>query len=237
MERIIGRKLITLDEVDSTNEYAKRIAQNVPEGTVVVAKRQTAGRGRRGRNWTSPEGGLWLSVVLKPPRVDPRLVFVGALAVVDTLADFGIESGIKWPNDVWAGGRKISGILTEGKAGEYSILGIGLNVNNAIPEELRKMATSMREILGREVSLSEVFHTLVGNLDHWYGLFLNGRDGEIVSALKERSIILGKEVRIIDDKAELVGRAVDIDVDGALVLETPGGRVRVLHGDVSLRFL
>ena len=77
--------IVTLDEVDSTNEYAKRMASEAPEGTVVVARRQTAGKGRRGRRWASPEGGLWFSVILKPPRVDPRLVFVGALGVTDLL--------------------------------------------------------------------------------------------------------------------------------------------------------
>ncbi|WP_048055058.1 biotin--[acetyl-CoA-carboxylase] ligase [Thermococcus onnurineus] len=237
---IIGRKIIHFHEVDSTNEYAKLIALDEREGTVVVADRQTAGKGRKGRTWASPEGGLWMSVILKPkaePKHLSKLVFIGALAVVDTLWKFGIEAGIKWPNDVWVNGRKICGVLTEGRIGEFVILGIGLNVNNDAPEELRKMATSMREFLGREVSLSEVFHALIRNLDHWYRLFLNGRYAEIISALKERSIVLGKEVKIIDDETELVGRAVDIDVDGALILETPKGRVRVLHGDVSLRFL
>ncbi|NJE47547.1 biotin--[acetyl-CoA-carboxylase] ligase [Thermococcus sp. GR7] len=237
---IIGRKIIHLREVDSTNEYAKLIALDEREGTVVVADRQTAGKGRKGRTWASPEGGLWMSVILKPKAESKhlsKLVFIGALAVVDTLWKFGIEAGIKWPNDVWVNGRKICGVLTEGRIGEFVILGIGLNVNNDAPEELRKMATSMREFLGREVSLSEVFRALIRNLDHWYRLFLNGRYAEIISALKERSIVLGKEVKIIDDETELVGRAVDIDVDGALILETPKGRVRVLHGDVSLRFL
>lgn len=237
---IIGRKIIHLPEVDSTNEYAKLIALDEREGTVVVADRQTAGKGRKGRTWASPEGGLWMSVILKPkaePKHLPTLVFIGALAVVDTLWKFGIEAGIKWPNDVWVNGRKICGVLTEGRIREFVILGIGLNVNNEVPEELRKIATSMREFLGREVSLSEAFHTLIRNLDHWYGLFLDRRYGEIISALKERSIVLGKEVKIIDDETELVGRAVDIDVDGALILETPKGRVRVLHGDISLRFL
>ncbi|CAD5244482.1 biotin--[acetyl-CoA-carboxylase] ligase [Thermococcus camini] len=235
MERIIGRKRITLDEVDSTNEYAKRIAGDVPEGTVVVAKKQTAGRGRKGRSWASPEGGLWMSVILKPPRVDPRLVFVGALAVIDTLADFGIESGIKWPNDVWAGGRKISGILTEGKAGEYSILGIGLNVNNTIPEELRENAVSMVQFTGRELPLDAVLERLLFHLGGWYRVFLERPDLLMVK-VRERAFILGKVVTVTEGDEEISGIALDILDDGSLLLSIDGQLRRILYGDVSLRF-
>ncbi|NJE00214.1 biotin--[acetyl-CoA-carboxylase] ligase [Thermococcus sp. LS1] len=238
--KLIGRKIVHLPEVDSTNEYAKLIALNEPEGTVVVADRQTAGKGRKGRTWASPEGGLWMSVILKPeaePKHLPKLVFIGALAVVDTLWKFGIEAGIKWPNDVWINGRKICGVLTEGRIGEFVILGIGLNVNNEIPEELKGMATSMKAVLGRRAELDEVLRVLIERLDGWYTVFLEGRYGEIISAVRERSLVLGREVKVIEEGIELVGKAVDIDDDGALILETSGGRVRVLYGDVSLRFV
>lgn len=237
---IIGKKAIHLQEVSSTNEYAKLMAPEAPEGTVVVAKRQTLGKGRKGRKWASPEGGLWMSVILKPKIAAedvPRIVFIGALAVVDALAEFGIEAGIKWPNDVWVGNKKICGILTEGRLGEFVILGIGLNVNNEIPEELKGSATSMRLILGREVDLEDVFKALLRNLDRWYGLLLSGRTDAILRAVRERCFILGREVRITDGEMEMEGRAVGIDDDGALILETPGGRVRVFYGDVSLRFV
>ncbi|WP_297465693.1 biotin--[acetyl-CoA-carboxylase] ligase [Thermococcus sp.] len=233
--RRIEWRIIHLDEVDSTNEYAKRIAGNSPEGTVVVAKRQTAGKGRRGRSWVSPEGGLWLSVILKPGRIDPRLVFVGALAVVDTLADFGITAGIKWPNDVWVSGRKIAGILTEGKGIEYVILGIGLNVNNPVPEELRESATSMLELTGAKVPLEKVRERLLFHLGGWYRVFLE-RPDLLMAKVRERTFILGKTVRVLQDGEELAGRAADILEDGSLLLETPSGLKRVTHGDVSLRF-
>jgi len=232
--RKIDWKIIHLDEVDSTNEYAKRIAESSPEGTVVVARRQTAGKGRKGRSWESPEGGLWLSVILKPGRIDPRLVFVGALAVVDTLADFGIASGIKWPNDVWAEGRKVAGILTEGKGSEYAILGIGLNVNNPVPEELRESAVSMLQLVGRKVPLEKVLERLLFHLGGWYRVFLE-RPDLLMAKVRDRTFILGKTVRVIRDEGELVGRAADILEDGSLLLETPSGLVRVIHGDVSVR--
>ncbi|WP_456444135.1 biotin--[acetyl-CoA-carboxylase] ligase [Thermococcus sp.] len=227
-------RIIHLDEVDSTNEYAKRIAGNSTEGTVVVAKRQTSGKGRKGRSWASPEGGLWLSVILKPGRIDPRLVFVGALAVVDTLADFGISSGIKWPNDVWVSGRKIAGILTEGRGGEYAILGIGLNVNNPVPEGLRESATSMFELTGTEIPLEKVLERLLFHLGGWYRVFLERPDLLMVK-VREKTFILGKTVRVIQDEGELAGRALDVLEDGSLLLETPSGLKRVTYGDVSLR--
>jgi len=232
--RKIDWKIIHFDEVDSTNEYAKRIAESSPEGTVVVARRQTAGKGRKGRSWESPEGGLWLSVILKPERIDPRLVFVGALAVVDTLADFGIASGIKWPNDVWAEGRKVAGILTEGKGSEYAILGIGLNVNNPVPEELRESAVSMFELTGIKIPLEKVLERLLFHLGGWYRVFLE-RPDLLMAKIRDRTFILGKTVRVIQDEGELVGRAADILEDGSLLLETPSGLVRVIHGDVSVR--
>ncbi|AJC71045.1 biotin-protein ligase [Thermococcus guaymasensis DSM 11113] len=234
MKRIVGVKVIQLDEVGSTNEYAKAIAHEVPEGTVVVAKRQTAGRGRKGRSWASPEGGLWMSVILKPPRVDPRLAFVGALAVVDTLADFGISAGIKWPNDVWVGGRKISGILVEGKAGEYSILGIGLNVNNPIPNELRKNAISMIEFIGSKLPLESVMNRLLMHLDGWYRVFLE-RPDLLMAKVREKTFILGKPVIVIEGDERISGIALDVLDDGSLLMDIGGQLRRITYGDVSLR--
>ena len=236
MNRVVGIRIISLEEVDSTNEYAKTIAPEVPEGTVVVAKRQTAGKGRKGRSWASPEGGIWMSVVLKPPRIDPRLVFVGALAVVDTLADFGISGWIKWPNDVWAGGRKISGVLTEGRGDEYAILGIGLNVNNPIPEELRGNAVSMMELIGSKVPLEKVIERLLFHLDGWYRVFLE-RPELMMAKVREKTFIIGMTVRILEDNTAVTGRVLDVLDDGSLLMFVGGQLRRILYGDVSLKFL
>jgi BirA family biotin operon repressor/biotin-[acetyl-CoA-carboxylase] ligase len=225
--------IIYLEEVDSTNEYAKRLLPNISEGTVIVAKKQTAGKGRKNRVWASPEGGLWMSVILKPPKVDPRLVFVGALAVADTLRDFGIEAWIKWPNDVWIGNRKISGILTEVK-GDFAIMGIGLNVNNEIPEGLKETAISIREVIGSFLPLEDILRGILRHLDHWYSSFL--RDPNlVVEEVKKRTIIIGKSVRVITEEKAIEGKVLDILSDGALILESPEGPIRILYGDVSLR--
>ncbi|NJE61112.1 biotin--[acetyl-CoA-carboxylase] ligase [Thermococcus sp. 21S7] len=235
-ETTVGIRVISLEEVDSTNEYARRIASDVPEGTVVLAKRQTAGKGRKGRSWASPEGGIWMSVVLKPSGVDPRLVFVGALAVTDTLSDFGISSGIKWPNDVWAAGKKIAGILTEGKAGEYVVLGIGLNVNNPVPPELRWDAVSMMELTGTSLPLDRVLERLLFHLNGWYRVFRE-RPELVMAKVRERTFILGRIVKVVEDDNALIGRAVDVLDDGSLLLDVGGQLRRILYGDVSLRIV
>ncbi|ASJ02811.1 biotin--[acetyl-CoA-carboxylase] ligase [Thermococcus profundus] len=227
-------KIIHLEEVDSTNEYAKKIAGTSPEGTVVVAKRQSSGRGRKGRSWASPEGGLWMSVVLKPGKIDPRLAFVGALAVVDVLGDFGINSGIKWPNDVWVGGRKIAGILVEGRGSEYAVLGIGLNVNNPIPEELKESATSMMHHVGRGLPLEKVLERLLFHLGGWYRVYLE-RPDLLMAKVRERTFILGKTVRVVEEHSVITGRALDVLDDGSLLLEVGGELRRVIYGDVSIR--
>ncbi|HHV61505.1 MAG TPA: biotin--[acetyl-CoA-carboxylase] ligase [Firmicutes bacterium] len=151
---MIGR-IIHLDEVDSTNLFARKLAERgEPEGTCVVAKRQTAGRGRMKRVWFSPEGGLWFSVILRPcveARYTGQIGLIGALAVARVVRKIaGIDARVKWPNDVVVKGRKLCGVLAEaritGDRIEYVILGVGLNLyigRDELPEELRDRATSV----------------------------------------------------------------------------------------------
>ena len=232
-------RIIRLAEVGSTNDYAKEIAEDVPEGTVVVARRQTAGRGRKGRDWVSPEGGLWMTAILKPkssPEHVPKLVFVGALAVVDALAKYGIPAEVKWPNDVLVDGKKIAGVLSECKFNHFALLGIGLNVNNEVPEELLDKAVSMRELTGFELNLDDVLSNVLRALSYWYSLFKRGRHYEILDAVRRKSAVIGRHVMVVEGDEVLVeGRALDIDDSGALLVETKNGVERVFYGDVSLR--
>lgn len=231
----IGHRVIYLREVDSTNDYARSIAPHAEEGTVVVADVQRRGRGRKGRSWVSSKGGLWMSVVLRPrvPHSEvPKLVFVGALAVTDALRAYGVEGRIKWPNDVLIGGKKVCGILSEGSFLEevnHVILGIGVNVNNGAPDG----GISLRDVLKREIPLPEFFKVTVEALDYWYGVFMN-EPARVLEEWRSRAI-LGVRVRVIGDE-EFEGVALDVDEDGCLLVDVGGRVVRVLYGDVSIRF-
>ena len=239
----LGKKLIYFKEIESTNEYAKKIAPQEEEGTIIVADVQKRGYGRKFRNWKSPKGGIWMSLILKPkttPEHIPKIVFLGAVAVVETLERFGVKARIKWPNDVLVNEKKICGILVEGNFSEkevyYIVLGIGINVNNSLPQELVSTSTSLREVLGEEIPIIEVFKILVERLEHWYREFLAKKDALILQKWREKAI-LKREVKIITEEKTLTGKALDIDEFGALILEREDGkREKILYGDVSLRF-
>ncbi|ASJ15737.1 biotin--[acetyl-CoA-carboxylase] ligase [Thermococcus chitonophagus] len=228
---VIGKRVIYYQEISSTNDVAKSL--DVEEGTVIIADRQARGRGRLNREWISPEGGLWLSVVLKPkvePQDIPKIVFLGAIGVVRMLEELSIPGRIKWPNDVLVNFKKISGILTE-KVGEKVILGIGVNVNNDAPEN----GIAVKDVLNRKVDLVEAFKTLLENLDELYEIYLESP--ETIVELARELMILNVPVKVIGD-GEITGVAEGIDEDGRLILRLDSGEVRkILYGDVSLRFL
>jgi BirA family biotin operon repressor/biotin-[acetyl-CoA-carboxylase] ligase len=242
--RRLGHTIRALGTVDSTQVEAGRLAAaGAPEGTVVTALHQTAGRGRRGRTWLDTEGeSLLMSVVLRPPIPPgrgPQLSLVGAVAVVDALrASAGLRASIRWPNDVMVGDRKICGMLPEAATSApgtlaHVILGIGLNVNQvAFPEPVRALATSVRMETGRESHVDLMMESVLAALDRWYARFLgDGIDG-VREAWLERSQSIGRRARAGDGRE---GVAVDLGSDGALVLRTDiGETLRILAGDVIM---
>ncbi|MBI5497811.1 MAG: biotin--[acetyl-CoA-carboxylase] ligase [Deltaproteobacteria bacterium] len=233
------------DVLDSTNTRAAALArEGAPHGTVVVAEEQTAGRGRRGRTFVSPPGtGVYLSVVLRPPlrpTQATRLTFCGALAVMDAARAHGVETRMKWPNDVFAGERKLAGILTELSADmdriHQAIVGIGVNVNTparAFPRDVRALATSVREAAGHAVDRPGVVAALLASLTAWYTMALTDFPG-VLREVRARTLTLGRNVRVVDGTQVLEGVAEDLDDDGALWVGTEAGRVRVVAGDVEL---
>jgi len=231
--------IVHLTTVTSTNDYAKEIAEDVPEGTVVWADIQIKGRGRWGREWYSPKGGLWFSVILKPPMVQviPHVVFIGALAVVDVLSEYGLEGKIKWPNDVLIHDKKIAGVLVEGKANSYVIIGIGINVNNEPPNTEEYEAISMKEELGREILIEEVLRKILRRLSYWYSLLTSGRIADITAQVRKKNALAGREVLVFwgDGKFES-GKVLDIEEDGSLKVLLKNGQIRrLVFGEVSLR--
>jgi BirA family biotin operon repressor/biotin-[acetyl-CoA-carboxylase] ligase len=242
--RRLGHLVHALGAVDSTQAVAARLAAaGAPEGTLVTATHQTAGRGRRGRAWLDREGeSLLMSLVLRPPvppAQAPQLSLVGAVAVVDALgACAGLRAAIRWPNDVLVGERKICGMLPEAATSApgvlgHLVLGIGLNVNQAeFPEPLRKLATSVRMETGRVTVIGEVLEAVLSALDRWYARYLEAGMHGIREAWLERSRSLGRRVSVRDGGE---GVAVDLGYDGALVLRSDGGEtLRILAGDVTM---
>ena len=244
----IGRNIQYFESLPSTNTKAKEIAMEMPEGSIIISEEQTSGKGRLGRNWTSPKGkGIWMSIILKPD-LDPaevaKLTLIGAGAVHEGLMEMGINSNIKWPNDIIIEDKKVCGILTEMSCElniiNYCIMGIGINVNletGDFPEELKEKATSLRIIKGEEINRK----MLLGNiLNHFEKLYIPFRYiGDISKSIKisrENSILLGKDVRIIKGNTERTGKALDIDEEGQLVVEMENGNIeKIYSGEVSIR--
>ncbi|MBT9130967.1 MAG: Bifunctional ligase/repressor BirA [candidate division WS2 bacterium] len=200
----IGNKIIWLEEVDSTNNYAKKLIENgEEEGTMVLARKQTRGRGREDRNWISPEGGLYLSLILKPPFPVKELSMMTLLTAVVVLEAIekltGFRCQVKWPNDLLLEGRKVCGVLTEskvvGEAIEYVVVGVGVNVNNNMEElstNLQYPATSLQEKLGYEVEISMVLREIILSFNKNYKLTLREGWSVILKKWKENLYPVGE---------------------------------------------
>lgn len=244
--RHIGRQVIYFAQTDSTNLRAHELGKSgAPEGTVVLADSQTAGKGRLGRRWSSPAGvNLYASVLVRPP-VAPRhasqLTFLSAAAVARTVAETAsLPVSVKWPNDVLVAGRKIAGLLNELDAEteriHYLVLGIGVNLNmtaDQFPEDLRYPATSMLLATGRSVSRIDFTRCLLRHLDDLYELYLTQGFVPVLEAWMSYFDLIGRAVEVDYHDRRVVGTVAGLDDDGALLLVLgDGSRERVLAGDV-----
>jgi BirA family biotin operon repressor/biotin-[acetyl-CoA-carboxylase] ligase len=212
---------------DSTNERAKELAAaGAPHGTLVTADEQTAGRGRQGRAWTAPPGSaVLMSLVLRDLDESHELLpLAAAVAVCEAVP---VEAAVKWPNDVWVDGRKLAGILIEGRPQEgWAVLGVGLNVTtDAFPADLADTATSLR-LAGVSATPAGVLDDLLASLPRW----LDAQPDAVLSAWRARDALKGERVRWSDG----VGIADGIDDSGALRVETRNGPVTLDAGEVHL---
>lgn len=243
---LIGREIVALEEIDSTNIRAWQLGEaGALAGTVVVADAQSSGKGRLGRSWTSPPGvNLYLSVLLRPllePRHAPQLTFLSSLAVATAIERCsGLQPQVKWPNDVLLNGRKVAGLLNEMSAETESIhfviLGIGVNLNmgaDQFPPGLRYPATSLALELGRPVSRTTFCRILLEELDRFYSLYERRGFAPIREAWQGYFHLLGQRVAVENQHLRQVGTVAGLDQDGALLLQTDDGTTeRILAGDV-----
>ncbi len=236
----IGSKIYVYDETDSTNERAKAHSAD-SEGAVFIAEVQNGGKGSHGRGWISPRGtGVWLSVLLKPdaaPSDISQITLAAGLSVCKTV-EMGAE--IKWPNDVVIGSKKVCGILTEMSAEidmvNYVVCGIGINVNTeGFDSEIAHRATSMYIESGEKYERNEVAARLLNNFEYYYKKFLAGGLSAVLDEYRKSCVTLGRDVSVIFKKETVTGKAVDVDENGALVVETADGVIRVTSGEVSVR--
>lgn len=237
--------VLAFDSLDSTNtEALKQARMGAGEGLCVVAREQTAGRGRYGRDWVSAkDSGLYVSIVLRPKielRFFPLITLMAGVAVHDLLADMGVSSDIKWVNDVHVNGKKICGILaetTETSNGLAVVVGIGINLNSdSFPPYLSASSTSIAAESGKEPGRDELVKALGRYLDHFYSI-LTGRNGpaEIVRHWQKRSSYFsGKKVRVVLEKETIFGVTEGLEDTGALRVRQSDGSLFVIQaGDVE----
>lgn len=247
--KLIGQEILFSPEVNSTNRQAyDRALGGAGEGLVILAERQSRGKGRRGRVWESPPGvNLYASIILRPPvspAVAPQIMLLAGVAGANALVRAsGLDSRIKWPNDIYIHGRKVAGILSEIKAEgpkiQFLILGVGVNVNwrkEDIPADLREMATSLRAEAGREFSRALVAGEIFEELEREYALFLQeGFSPRLREEWNRLSWINRKWATILTMERKFEGQVQGLDADGALLLmDREGNPQRFIAGDVSL---
>jgi BirA family biotin operon repressor/biotin-[acetyl-CoA-carboxylase] ligase len=230
------------DEVSSTNDVAAQFAERgAEEGCVVVAEAQSAGRGRHGHGWSSPAGaGLYVSVVLRPRTDVTRLVTIAAgVAIADGIqAATGLDASLKWPNDLYAAGRKLAGILAEAGSSTsgiaHVVLGFGINVRPAaFPPEVASRATSIEGELGRAIDRDLLLESCLARLASRYADLQDGRTGTVLDAWRLRATSTLRR-RVEWDRGETPARGVaeNIDEDGALLVRVGDDVVRVISGEV-----
>ena len=238
-DKIIGRSILSYEQVTSTNDIARRLAEGGrEEGTVVQAQFQTEGRGRRGRRWHSPKNkGLLFSVILRPDEIAGQVLLINlmaSVAVAQAIKNLtGAKARIKWPNDILIEGRKAGGILMESYPG-FLILGIGINLTAGV-DELSRGATSLKECFSPDISQDVLLKETLELLDVYYRLLREGRSEQIIEEWKTLSLSLKKQVKIVYKDRIIEGQSEDIDADGALVIRMDNGFYeRILTPDVEI---
>ena len=243
-------KILKFEKLDSTNKYALEQLPNLEDHSTIVAKVQTAGKGRKGRQWVSTDGeNLYFSLLLKHPKIDlteisgiPQLM---GLAVHQSLLTAGVKnSWIKWPNDVYVNKQKICGVLCEsrfkGSQIEGLVIGVGVNVNSSQKslDKIEAPATSIMVSTNDSVPFNtdELLHIILNNFDKAYSKWLKPETKpELLEEWRQSSRLIGKAVKLIDDNVEIYGTVADFSTNGEIIIQTEKGFQNFSYGDLSLR--
>ena len=244
----IGRHFKYFTTLDSTNTYCKLLAEkNYPEGTIVISEEQTKGRGTKGRIWSSPKGsGLWISILLKPKITTSdisKITLITSCALYETFKKLGINSQIKWPNDMLINNKKVCGILTEANIKEnvvnYIILGVGINVNvsyDDFNDDLKPKATSLKIEVNKEIDRCYVLAIFLNYLEKFYNQMINNSSLEYFKIYKENSYILNKTVNIVKNNTVEVVQVLDFDLNGFILVKDLNGIIKkISSAEISLR--
>ena len=246
---LFGKRIYYFDTINSTQNFATELASRPQEnGTVVIAEKQTQGRGRLSRKWTSPSGGIWMSVILRPEfEISASTLFpmISSLALAIAIEKvLKIKPQLKWPNDLTINDKKVAGILVDasvesGKI-DYLILGVGINfkidvkgVEKAIKNTGNYYGVATLVTKNNKTNSAQLVQVFLLELERLYNLFLDGNSEYIIKQWTKRSSTIGKMISVTSSAGQIHGRAVKIDKDGALVISSKGKSQRILVGDVS----
>ena len=243
---ILGKNIIHFDDIDSTNIKAKELAQNnIENGSIIIAEKQTLGSGRFNRKWVSPIGGLWFSLVLRPtipPTEAPKITQIAAASIYKTLSDLNITSTIKWPNDILLNDKKLCGILAEMKCDmdsvHYLVLGIGMNINideSDFDDSIKPIATSLKIEFNKNFERSKLLAKFLYNFEILYNKFLYNLDlSETISICINHSNIFGKQAKLITYNTEEIVTCISLSNAGDLIVKDSAGNEKaVLAGEIS----
>ena len=242
--KYIGKNIYSFHEVESTNNVAKFLAEfGSPEGTIVLSETQTKGRGRRGNEWESPRGGIWLSIILKPNIEPPKasiITLATGVAVAKILRKMKIDAKIKWPNDILINNKKVCGILTEANAKsntiDYVIVGVGIDTQvdiNSLDENIQEKTTSINKETSEEIEDPQIVAKFLNEFEEIYNLFKDKNFDKILYEWKQMNQTIGSYVEVKQPFGEVFkGTAIGIDKQGALMLELENGELKkIISGE------
>ncbi len=244
----VGKEIYYFPELKSTNIMAKEKtlhrAEGIDGGTLIIAERQSAGKGRLGREWFSPAGGIWFSIILYPqlsPSYISRITLMTAVAAVKTIkVCTQIESQIKWPNDILINEKKVCGILTEMSAEldiiDWVVVGIGINVNighREFPEDIQENTISLKEASGKDVLRVKLVQTFLQEFEKCYEILKRREFSSVLKEWKLYSHTLGKKIEVNIGEKVVTGEAIDINESGALILKKEDGElIEIISGTI-----